>query len=266
MNYAEKNKGIITFHKILQFAKNPAVYKALYIDMLGEEPEKEEDKFILGRAYEDFVYGKDDKYEIVARRTKKNTENEDDKKSAKKTQLTRTQGDFVTRASKDMLANPFGAPKGSKKYFKIEYKGLVVGGEVDEFYKGEFNAKGMTFDAYISDYKTCASFKSLNDFIEQYTQQLAFYQFLVQVSEEIDAHRVCGIIKASTKDSWKPMSKVMFATPETLLQRRGYLLGILDDLVEAHKNNSFPELTWHDTLEEPRLYGLFKQKDYEWIT
>ena len=221
MTYAEKNHGIITFHKMLCFRQSPAAYKAIHEDLLGIEPEEEKDAFILGRAIEDYIYGKTDEYEVVARRGE-----------SSKTQLTRAQGTVVEKSSAEMLANPFGAPKGAKERVEIMYSGERVGGEIDELYLEKWETNGMQFDGYIADYKSCASFESAEKFMEQYIEQIAYYQFITQVAKDIDANRIAGMIKLVTKDSFRPMSKVILITPQTLLSYRPHLLGTLDKLVK----------------------------------
>ena len=52
-SYAEKNDGVITFHKLLDFIKSPAYYKMKYIDKLI--PEEDKLVFLTGKAFEDYL-------------------------------------------------------------------------------------------------------------------------------------------------------------------------------------------------------------------
>lgn len=255
MNYAERNQGTITFHKLLAFKESPAAYNEIYEKLNAVRDDKPNDNFIVGQAIEDFIFGNMKDYEIVARRSK----------DAEKIQLTKLQGETIKKAADDMNRNPFGAPKGEKTRISFDYRGHKIGGEIDELFIGDFKAKKQEFSGYISDYKSCASFDTFMKFKDQYIDQLSFYQFLVQCKYDIDALKLPGLVKVVTKDSWCPMTQVLIVMPVTLLERRKTWMANLDHLIEMKESKSFPELTFEDTLKFPLLYGARDQQDYIYL-
>lgn len=241
MNYAEKNKGIITFHKLQTFIENPALYNVLYNDLKGIEEKK--DCFVIGQAVEDFVYGETEKYEVVAQRSQKPTD---------KIQLTKSQGALVAGSSELLLGNQWTIPDGKKTRLSVSYGSLTLGGEMDDFARGENSA-------IIGDYKTAASYKSFMEYKDKYLDQLAYYQFLVQAGLGIDAKYIHGRIKLVLKDVL--VSIGFRVSPQTLLERRAHLIEALDRVEEAHKNNDFPELSDHDYFTEKQISHLWEQKE-----
>ena len=248
MNYAEKNKNILTFHKLKDFLeKGSAYYKAKYIDLLGRDITS--DAFTVGRALEDKLkLGEDwgDKYEVVARRGSE----------SEKEQLTKTQGRQVEDGVFELNVNPLFTyePKNASQYISIEYQGMVVGGEIDELQLTPWKEHA----GVIADIKTTKSLDSIREYMPSYIKQLAFYQFLV---EKKHGKRLPGLIKAVSKES-VAKSEMFYASPDVLYEHRDWIERGIAELKNCTEKNLWGKLTWDVCRKHDDLWGLVKQDSF----
>jgi hypothetical protein len=174
-------------------------------------PEETGDHFTMGTAFEDYLNDNQKNWNVVKRRSKDN-DNE----------LTVKQDETINKMLSEFDRQPLFSvnPKKSQIEMIVNYKGHKLKIAMDNFDKEKKE---------IIDYKSCASIKKFQSWIEKYKMQLTFYQFVVQLKEDI----LCsGKIEPYSKEDVSK-SIPLLATPESLLDNRGYLIEMLDNMIET---------------------------------
>ena len=234
MSYIETNAGFITSSKLKEFARCQFCYKAKYIDGLPD-PMEDRDCFTVGTALDELVTQGEqfyqDKYEVVARRSDK----------AEKVQLTKGQEDIIRQMEKEFRMNPVFADNPNKRAFEIEFGGMKLRGELDDFNEKE---------SIIRDIKTCANVTTFKP--EYYLHQMSFYQLLV---EEVTGLRCGAFLEVVDKYAYFSRSLPVFYTKDTLFSHRGTILQTLEDLKVAQETGVYLPADSQEVLYGCPFYG-----------
>lgn len=209
MNYAEKNNGFITSHKLKEFIRCPRCYELKFILMKEDPTEKDKDYFIVGQALDDLTtHGKqwyDEKYETVSRRGK-----------SEKIQLTNVMSETVNKGFVEYSLNPMFPERLEKKIFSIELGGFRLRGELDGYDEKNFK---------IIDLKSTANIFTFE--WSDYVFQMGFYALLAQ--EETGQQHTAELLVVD-KNSAFARSRCYQFRHETLRDSFGVILQGLDKL------------------------------------
>ncbi len=243
MTYAEKNKDVVTSHKLRAFERCGFCFEAEFIRMLPNPFNEENDNFILGQAIDDYItFGPkyfDKNYEVVARRSKD---------AVGKIQLTASMHKKIINAIREFEANGLFYKKYKKKNIVINFGNLKLSGELDHFDKK---------NNLIIDLKTCANIETFDKSIWEYgyTFQLMFYQFLV---EEATGKRCKARLEVVDKGTHFSRSRCYEFSAETLFAERSMHGGFGERLARykaAHDTGMFLPCNDPDELEKCPYYG-----------
>ena len=236
MNYIEKNTGLVTAHKLLDFERCPWCFEKKYIDLIPDPTTDDKDYFILGQAFDTLVSeGQKEfekKYEVVKRRNGE----------AEKIQLTEGMSETLDNMGKEFLQNQLFHKQYKKKVFQCEISGLKLSGELDHFDEKE---------RLIIDLKSCANIQTFDAYA--YTFQMAFYQFLVEESTGVRCRARLNVVD---KYAYFSRSRCYEFGEQTLFAERGRILRLLEQYKVASDTGIFLPSKDQETLEGCPYYGI----------
>ena len=252
LSYVEKNRGVITAHKLMSFARCQWCYEKQYIDELPNRNESS-DALILGSAFDDLLTEGDEffaeKYEVVTRRNQRTQE-----KHIGKELLSNSMHELLTKMKSEFRANSLFSQNPKKKILLADYKGLILKVELDDV--DEQNA-------IIRDIKTAANIITfykemarLNEkFIgrSKYLFQMTFYFFVVNLVLEQEYNALLQVV--DKKKEFSRSGAWVFDRSE--LRCEVYkVTQLLDSLKLSHDSGCFWPTEDQTTLYDCPYYGI----------
>lgn len=252
LTYLERNRGLITAHKLMAFERCQWCYEKEFID---EKPNVKNDKeaFVMGSAFDDFLTeGKvffEEKYEVVARRDEKTRE-----LFMGKELLSKSNSEMLFNMIKEYRAQPLFSQAPKKKIVLAMYKGLILKIELDDIDDENRLMRDIKTAANIvTFYKEMARFNEKFIGRSKYLFQMSFYFFVLSLTLEKEYGAVLQVV-----DKNKDISR-SGAWVFDVSELRGELhkiMGLLDDLKVSQDSGCFFPSQDQATLYECPYYGL----------
>lgn len=219
--YLAKNKQFVTAHKLKEFKRCEHCYYLKYIEEIPDPTLSESDNeaLLIGSALDYRLTNGEqkysDNYEVVSRRTGKSN----------KSELTNRQGELIDQMYREFKEQPVFDKDVNKKVFVVNFSGLILKAEIDNF---NFTQK------LIRDFKTTANIETFKP--EYYTFQMAFYSW---ITEERTGDKFECILDVMDKYSYFSRSASWKFTLSTLQSELSNIIQLLDSYKNAHELGLF---------------------------